>query len=213
MNVFIKLPQFVLRAGLDFFVSVICLILSSPVMIILALLIKFSGDGPVIYKQKRIGRFGKPFIIYKFRSMRTGTEEGIPLLSGPNDKRVTRVGAFMRKYKLDELPNFVNVLKGEMSLVGPRPEQQYFINQILLRAPRYKLLHNIKPGVTSWGQVNYGYASNVDEMLERLKYDLYYQENRSLWFDLKILVYTISVIYKGETVKNSSPAQVLDLAG
>jgi lipopolysaccharide/colanic/teichoic acid biosynthesis glycosyltransferase len=167
---------------------------------ILAVLIKLSGKGPVIYTQQRAGRLGVPFTIYKFRSMYFGTGEGIPLLSGKNDKRITLIGRFMRKHKLDEIPNFINVLKGEMSLVGPRPEQQYFIDQIIVNEPKYSLLQNLKPGITSWGQVKYGYASNVDQMIERLNYDLYYLENRSLWFDLKIIFYTIGRIFKGEGV-------------
>jgi lipopolysaccharide/colanic/teichoic acid biosynthesis glycosyltransferase len=181
-------------------------------MLILAIIIKLTDEGPVIYTQKRIGRFGKPFTIYKFRSMRIGTEEGIPLLTSPDDKRVTPIGAFMRKYKLDEIPNFINVLNGDMSLVGPRPEQQYFIDQILLLAPEYENLHQIKPGVTSWGQVNYGYASNVPEMIDRMQYDLFYLENRSLLFDLKILFYTIGVIFKGERIKRTNAQPVIDLA-
>jgi lipopolysaccharide/colanic/teichoic acid biosynthesis glycosyltransferase len=115
-------------------------------------------------------------------------------------KRITAVGRFMRKHKFDEIPNFINVLKGEMTFVGPRPEQQYFIDKIIQKAPRYKLLQNIKPGITSWGQVKYGYASNVDEMVERLEYDLYYLENRSLWFDLKVVFNTIYLILKGEGI-------------
>ena len=189
-----------IKTVIDYSVSILCLILLIPVVLILVIAIKISGKGPVIYSQSRIGMFGKPFTIYKFRSMHFGTEEGIPLLSGKTDKRITAVGRFMRKHKLDEIPNFINVLKGEMSLVGPRPEQQYYIDQILLKAPQYKLLQNIKPGITSWGQVKYGYASNVEEMIERLEYDLYYLENRSLWFDLKVIFHTIGLILKGEGI-------------
>ncbi len=201
-----------IRASLDSLISVFCLIFALPVMLILAIIIKFTDEGPVIYRQKRIGRFGKPFTIYKFRSMHIGTEEGIPLLSGPNDKRVTPIGAFMRKFKLDEIPNFINVLKGDMSLVGPRPEQQYFIEQILMVTPEYKNLHLIKPGVTSWGQVNYGYALDVHEMIDRMRYDLFYLENRSLFFDMKILFYTIGVIFKGERIKRTKVQPVSELA-
>jgi lipopolysaccharide/colanic/teichoic acid biosynthesis glycosyltransferase len=185
---------------IDYLITIICLILIIPVALILAVLIKFSGKGPVLYTQERIGRFGVSFPIYKFRSMHFGTEEGIPLLSGKKDKRITLTGRFMRKHKLDEIPNFINVLKGEMSLVGPRPEQQYFIDQLIVKEPKYKLLQDLKPGITSWGQVKYGYASNVDQMMERLNYDLYYLENRSLWFDMKIIFYTIGIIFKGEGV-------------
>ena len=185
---------------IDYPITIVCLILLSPVILILSILIKISGKGPVIYSQNRIGRNGKSFTIYKFRSMHYGTEEGIPLLSGKNDKRITPLGRFMRKHKFDEIPNFVNVLKGEMSLVGPRPEQQYFIDQILLKAPQYQLLQKVKPGITSWGQVKYGYASNVDEMIERLDYDLFYLENKSICFDMKVICYTVITIFKGEGI-------------
>jgi lipopolysaccharide/colanic/teichoic acid biosynthesis glycosyltransferase len=185
---------------IDYPITILCLILLSPVILILSVLIKISGKGPVIYSQNRIGRNGKSFTIYKFRSMHYGTEEGIPLLSGKNDKRITPLGRFMRKHKFDEIPNFVNVLRGEMSLVGPRPEQQYFIDKILMKAPQYKLLQKVKPGITSWGQVKYGYASNVDEMIERLDYDLFYLENRSICFDMKVICYTVITIFKGEGI-------------
>jgi len=192
--------QFIIKTVIDYTVTILCLILLIPVILILILAIKISVKGPVIYSQNRIGKDGKTFTIYKFRSMHIGTEEGLPLLSGKQDKRITPVGRFMRKHKLDEIPNFFNVLKGEMSLVGPRPEQQYFIDQIVAKKPEYKLLHNIKPGITSWGQVKYGYASDVNEMLDRLEYDIFYLNNRSLWFDLKIVYYTIGIVIKGEGV-------------
>lgn len=192
--------QLIIKTVIDYTVTILCLILLIPVILILILAIKISVKGPVIYSQNRIGKDGKTFTIYKFRSMHIGTEEGLPLLSGKQDQRITPVGRFMRKHKLDEIPNFFNVLKGEMSLVGPRPEQQYFIEQIVAKKPEYKLLHNIKPGITSWGQVKYGYASNVDEMLDRLEYDIFYLNNRSLWFDLKIVYYTIGIVLKGEGV-------------
>lgn len=158
MNLPGKDLQTIIKTVFDYSISIFCLILLTPVILILAIAIKISGKGPVIYSQKRIGRFGRSFNLYKFRSMHFGTEEGLPLLSGKTDKRITALGRFMRKHKFDEIPNFINVLKGEMSLVGPRPEQQYYIDQILLKAPQYKLLQNIKPGITSWGQVKYGYA-------------------------------------------------------
>jgi lipopolysaccharide/colanic/teichoic acid biosynthesis glycosyltransferase len=185
---------------IDYTIAISFSILLSPVILILSLAIKMTGKGPVIYSQKRIGKAGKVFTMYKFRSMHFGTEDGVPLLTGKKDSRITAVGRFMRKHKFDEIPNFINVLKGEMSLIGPRPEQKHFIDQIMLRAPQYKKLQKIKPGITSWGQVKYGYASNVDEMLERLEYDLYYLDNRSMWFDLKIAFYTVGIIFKGEGV-------------
>lgn len=190
----------IIKTIIDYSVTVICLILLIPIILILVIAIKITVKGPVIYSQKRIGKDGKAFTLYKFRSMHNGVEEGVPLLCGKKDKRITAVGRLMRKHKLDEIPNFVNVLKGDMSIIGPRPEQQYFINQIVSRKPEYRLLHSIKPGITSWGQVKYGYASNVDEMIKRLEYDLYYLKNRSLWFDLKIAVYTVGIIIKGEGV-------------
>jgi len=200
MNLIRQDFQAIIKTIIDYSITILCLILLIPVILMLAITIKISGKGPLIYSQKRIGRFGKSFTIYKFRSMHFGTEEGIRLLSGKKDKRITAVGRFMRKHKFDEIPNFVNVLKGEMSLVGPRPEQQYFIDQIVLKSPQYKLLQNIKPGITSWGQVKYGYASTVDEMIERLEYDLFYLENRSLLFDLKVAFCTIGIIFKGEGI-------------
>jgi lipopolysaccharide/colanic/teichoic acid biosynthesis glycosyltransferase len=192
--------QLMIKTVIDYSVTILLLILLIPVILILIIAIKISVKGPVIYSQNRVGKDGKTFTIYKFRSMHTGTEEGVPLLCGKKDKRITNVGRLMRKHKLDEIPNFINVLKGEMSLIGPRPEQQYFIDQIVTRKPEYILLHKIKPGITSWGQVKFGYASNVDEMLKRLEYDLFYLNNRSLWFDLKIAFYTIGIVIKGEGV-------------
>ena len=161
-------------------------------------MIRISGKGPVIYSHDRIGKNGKPFVIYKFRSMKYDAESGSPMLSCANEERVTRIGGFMRKYRIDEIPNFINVLKGEMSVVGPRPERKYYIDQIVLKNPRFAELLKIRPGITSWGQVKFGYASNVDEMLERLEYDLYYVNHRSLWFDIKIMLYTLRPILKGK---------------
>jgi lipopolysaccharide/colanic/teichoic acid biosynthesis glycosyltransferase len=200
MNLLSQGFQLIIKTVIDYLVTIICLILLIPIILVLIVAIKITVKGPVIYSQKRIGKDGKTFTLYKFRSMHNGVEEGVPLLCGKKDKRITGVGRLMRKHKLDEIPNFINVLKGDMSIIGPRPEQQYFINQIVLRKPEYKLLHSIKPGITSWGQVKYGYASNVDEMVKRLEYDLYYLNNRSLWFDLKIAVYTVGIIIKGEGV-------------
>lgn len=189
-----------LRTVIDYSFSIFCLIILIPVILVLAISIKISGKGPVIFSQKRIGRFGKPFNIYKFRSMHCCTEENGALISGKEDKRITSLGRFMRKHKFDEIPNFINVIRGEMSLVGPRPEQQYYIDQILLKAPQYSLLKSIKPGITSWGQVKYGYASTVDEMIERLKYDLYYLENRSIRFDFKVASHTFKLIIRGQGI-------------
>lgn len=191
---------YLIKTVVDYSVALICLVLLLPVVIVLVLIILIKGKGPVIYTQERIGKHGKPFTLYKFRSMHSGNEDGLHLLTGKNDKRITVLGRFMRKHKLDEIPNFINVLRGEMSIVGPRPEQQFFIDQISAKVPEYKLLQEIKPGITSWGQVKYGYASEVDQMAQRLNYDLYYLENRSFWFDLKIIVYTAGIILKGQGV-------------
>jgi lipopolysaccharide/colanic/teichoic acid biosynthesis glycosyltransferase len=180
--------------------SIIILLLLIPFLLILALIIRLSGKGPVIYTQDRIGKDGKPFSIYKFRSMVYNAEKEEPFLSAFGDERVTITGRFLRKYRLDEIPNFINVLKGEMSIVGPRPERLYFINQIIKIAPQYIDLHKVKPGITSWGQVKYGYASSVDEMIERLDYDLYYLKHRSAWFDMKIVFLTIGTVLKGEGI-------------
>ncbi|MGA1976398.1 MAG: sugar transferase [Bacteroidales bacterium] len=182
----------------DYLFSVLFLILLSPGIIILIIVIRFSGKGPIIYKQDRVGKDGKPFSIYKFRSMVYDAEKEEPLLSRSKEERVTATGRFLRKYRIDEIPNLINVLKGEMSIVGPRPERSFFINQIIKSVPQYTELQRVKPGVTSWGQVKYGYASNVKEMIERLDYDLYYMKNRSLWLDIKIAFFTISTILKGK---------------
>ncbi|WP_246343849.1 sugar transferase [Adhaeribacter radiodurans] len=163
----------------------------------IAILVKLSSPGPIIYRQERIGKSGRPFYIYKFRSMFANAESNGPALSSDADPRVTPWGRFMRKVRLDELPQFYNVLLGEMSLVGPRPERQYFIDQIVKVAPQYKHLLRVRPGVTSLGLVKFGYAQNVDEMIKRLKYDILYIENMSLAMDFRVLLYTIKVIVEG----------------
>lgn len=170
----------------------------SPLLIYTACRIRRSSPGPVLYSQERLGLYGKPFQIYKFRSMYVNAETDRPLLASDDDDRITPWGRVMRKYRIDELPQLYNILKGDMALVGPRPERAYFVEQIVPRAPHYRLLFNVKPGLTSWGETQYGYAENVDEMIERLAYDMVYLENQSLGMDLKILLYTIGVVLKGE---------------
>jgi len=182
---------------LDIAVSVFAFIILLPFLVIIALAIKFTSHGPVLYSQERIGKHGRPFHIFKFRTMVANAEANGPQLSSSFDNRVTRIGRFLRKTRMDELPQFYNVLKGEMSLVGPRPERRYFIDLIMERAPHYSHLHRVRPGITSWGQVKYGYAENVDQMIQRLKYDVLYIENMSLAMDFKILFYTVAIVLKG----------------
>ena len=185
-----------LKRIFDVFCSILAMIILLPVYLFLAIGVKFSSKGPVFYKQERVGYRGKPFNIIKFRSMYVNSEKDMPLLSSKGDERITSFGGFMRKSRLDETPQFFNVLIGDMSLVGPRPERQYFIDKIVEIAPYYKLLLGVKPGITSWGQVKYGYAENVEQMVERLKWDILYIENMSLQMDLKILIYTVLIVLK-----------------
>ena len=187
-----------IKRVLDILCSLVALVIFFPLFILLFILIKADSKGPVIFKQPRIGRWGKPFTIYKFRTMKMDAEKDGPALSSSEDGRMTKTGKWLRKFRLDEFPQFYNVLLGNMSLVGPRPERQFFIDQIVSIAPHYKLLHRVKPGITSWGQVKYGYAENVEQMVERLKYDILYIENMSLALDFKIAFYTVLTIIKAE---------------
>ncbi len=189
--------QFSLKRLMDIVLSFLAVIVLIPVYLVIGVLVKLSSSGPVFFVQERIGHHGRPFNIIKFRTMYRDAEKNGPQLSSSSDKRITPIGRLLRKTRLDELPQFFNVLRGEMSLVGPRPERRFFIEQIMQRAPHYKHLQKVRPGITSWGQVKYGYAENVDQMVQRLKYDLLYIENMSLAVDIKILFYTIIIVMKG----------------
>lgn len=189
--------QFSIKRIIDVVFSAVALLVLLPILLIIALMVKVSSPGPVFFLQERIGKFGRPFRIIKFRTMVHHAESKGPQLSSSNDPRVTRFGRTLRKARLDELPQFWNVIKGDMSLVGPRPERKYYIEQIMKAAPHYRLLHRVRPGITSWGQVKFGYAENVQQMLQRLKYDILYIENMSLAMDIKILFYTILIVIKG----------------
>lgn len=189
--------QQVTKRLFDIVVSLIVIVVFSPIYIFTAIMVKLSSPGPVFYRQERIGKHGEPFNMLKFRSMYIDAESAGPQLSKDNDPRITPWGRFMRKTRLDEIPQFFTVLGGKMSIVGYRPERQYYINQIVQKAPHYIMLLKIKPGITSWGEVKYGYASNVDEMVERLKYDILYIENMNLAIDIKILIYTVLIVLQG----------------
>lgn len=189
--------QQVAKRLFDVVVSLFVIVLLSPVYLFTAIMVKLSSPGPVFYKQERIGQHGVPFKMLKFRSMYVNAEDMGPQLSKDDDPRITKWGKFMRKVRLDEIPQFFTVLGGKMSIVGYRPERQYYIDQIVQKAPHYRLLLRIKPGITSWGEVKFGYASTVDEMVERLKYDILYIENMNLAVDIKILIYTALIVIQG----------------
>ena len=201
---FIEIPpsllsewQLISKRWFDVFFSLLALILCSPLLLYVAIRIKLSSKGPVFYTQERLGQYGKPFNILKFRSMYTDAEQHGPKLTTDDDPRITPVGKWIRKYRIDELPQFINVIMGEMSIVGPRAERKFFADQIVVKAPYYKHVFKVKPGITSLGMVKYGYASTVDEMVKRLKYDIIYIENMSVVMDFKIIIYTVSTVLYG----------------
>jgi exopolysaccharide biosynthesis polyprenyl glycosylphosphotransferase len=183
---------------IDIFLSVMAFLILLPLYLILALAVKLSSKGPIFFLQERIGLNGKPFQIIKYRTMYVNAEQHGPQLSSSHDPRITPLGRFLRKTRLDEFPQFINVLLGDMSLVGPRPERQFYIDQIVKIEPQYLHLNRVRPGITSWGQVKYGYAENVEQMLQRMKFDLIYLKNRSLALDIKIMFYTIIIVVKAK---------------
>ncbi len=189
--------QFVLKRIMDVVVSLVAMFLLSPLYLLATILVKFGSKGPIFYYQERIGIHGTLFQIIKFRSMYVDAEKFGPQLSQDNDARITKWGKIMRQYRIDELPQFWNVLIGDMSMVGPRPEREFYASQIVLKAPHYKHIHKVKPGITSWGMVKFGYASTVDEMVARLRYDVIYIENMSIFNDLKVLIYTFKIVFQG----------------
>lgn len=186
-----------LKRILDILLSSLFIILLLPVYLYTGIRVLLSSKGNIFYTQERIGLFGRPFQIIKFRSMRTDAETNGPALSSKNDTRITSWGRVMRKWRLDEIPQFFNVLKGEMSLVGPRPERKFYVDQIIEKAPHYRHIQRVKPGITSLGMVKYGYAENVSQMIDRLKFDIIYIENISILMDIKIMIYTMITLLQG----------------
>jgi len=188
----------IIKRGFDICFSMLVLVIGAPLYLLIALITKLTSKGPVFYKQERVGINGRPFYIYKYRSMTVDAEKNGPQLSKDNDPRITKWGQIMRKTRLDELPQFWNVLKGDMSVVGPRPERHHFIQQIVEKAPGYQLLLSIKPGITSIGQVYYGYAENVDQMCQRMLFDLRYLNEVNIRTDIGIILQTVKVMFQGK---------------
>lgn len=182
---------------MDILTSIIGLTLLFPVSLMVAIAIKSDSKGPIFYQQERVGEDGKIFRLLKFRSMRKNAEENGPVWAQVNDQRVTRVGRMIRKWRLDEIPQMINVLKGEMSLVGPRPERPIFVEQLSNEIPYYSLRNVIKPGITGWAQISYPYGASKEDALEKLKYDLYYIKRMSFLFDLTIIFETVKITLLG----------------
>ncbi len=181
----------------DILISLVAIVILSPLFLAIAIVIWLDTGDPILFLQERIGKDGRPFQIIKFRTMKTDAEASGPQLSNENDERVTRSGHYLRRYRLDELPQFINILRGDMSLVGPRPERVFFIQQL---SADFQQLLTVRPGLTSWGQVKYGYASTLEQISERMQYDLYYIHHKSLTFDLKIILRTICIVFSGKGV-------------
>jgi len=189
--------QFSVKRILDISFSILAIVFLIPIFIIVAFGVKLSSPGSIIFTQERVGKNGRKFKMIKFRSMYSNAEDNGPQLSSKIDPRTTKFGAFIRKLRIDEIPQFFIILKGDMSIVGPRPEREYFINQIVERAPHFKLMQKVKPGMTSWGQVKFGYAENIEEMIVRMQYDILYLENMSLAMDFKIMIWTVLIVFQG----------------
>lgn len=183
-----------IKRGMDIVISFLAIVILIPVYLFIAIGVKLTSKGPILFKQQRIGMNGKPFRMIKFRTMYVNAEKNGPQLSSREDRRITFFGKFLRKVRLDETPQLLTVFTGTMSLVGPRPERQFYIDQIVEKAPHYLILLKVKPGITSWGQIKYGYAENIDQMVQRLKFDIKYMENMSILTDIKVLIHTISTV-------------------
>lgn len=190
--------KFYPKRFIDAILSLVCLIVFSPLFLVCYIAIKLEDGGAAIFKQERIGKGGRPFYIYKFRSMRIDAEKNGPELYSENDDRLTKAGKILRDHHLDELPQLWNVLKGDMAFVGPRPEREYYVKQIIEHDPRYTRLYRIRPGVTSYATLYNGYTGTMEKMLRRLEFDLYYLEHISLWMDAKILAGTFLSIVGGK---------------